>query len=158
MTELLTCEIWWYLQVDSDRIQLDCRIPSWWQKIAQWCVNTHTHTHWNWYQNCGNKLQIHTTTQVKLKCFTLSERRVKSYLWYDSTDVTFLPRQNSKDWKPMSGCLGLELRKQLTIKKKWRNLGAGWWNMTVAVVTWLYILVKSHRTTQYWIKFTVNKT
>lgn len=145
--------MWWYLQVDSDRIQLDCRVPSWWQKIAQY-----THTHWNWYQNCGNKLQIHTTTWVKLKCFTLSERRVRSYLWYDSIDVTFLPRQNSKDWNPISGLPGAGVEETADYKEIRRNLGDGWLNVTVTVVTWLYILVKIHWTTQYWMKFTVNKT
>lgn len=45
------------------------------------------YTHWNWYQNCRNKLLIHTMW-VKLRCFMLSERRVKRlrtiwFHWYD---------------------------------------------------------------------------
>ena len=36
--------IWWYLQIDKVRIELNCRTPSWCHKIT-WSGETHTHTH-----------------------------------------------------------------------------------------------------------------
>lgn len=55
--EHLSCGIWHYLQVDSIKIELNCRTHSWCQRIAWQCEKKkHTHTHnWNWYQNSTPK-------------------------------------------------------------------------------------------------------
>lgn len=38
-TELITCGIWRSFQVDSVRIELSCRTPSWCLRVAWWCGN-----------------------------------------------------------------------------------------------------------------------
>lgn len=44
-TEPLTCGIWYYPQVDSVKIELNCRPLRWCQRMAWRCRKSHPHTH-----------------------------------------------------------------------------------------------------------------
>ena len=65
-TEPLTCGIWFYLQVESVRIQLNSQTSCWHLRTARWCrevythAHTHTHTHTKLELGPGTHLQCPT--------------------------------------------------------------------------------------------------
>ena len=99
-TEPLTCGIWCYLWVESVRIELNYRTPSWHQRIAWWCgkpQKTHTHT------GTGTRI-LACTSWFNLYPFPLFDSQMHG-LWalYQETCGTSLAVQWLRIRLPMQG-------------------------------------------------------
>ena len=77
----LTSGIWYCLWVESVRIELNCRTPSWWWRIAWWCGEK-THTLEMGTELYCALLSIYTICHWKIfKCLLLEKTSVYTSIW-----------------------------------------------------------------------------